>query len=98
MPHLAFVILLAMLLSVASAQRLTVKTSPRKELLGVLAAAGCTNLIVANSIIDAVTYSIPFETVKARLSIIPNISAADISKIADPYMKALTTYYANKRR
>lgn len=98
MPLASILFLALLLLSVASAQKLTAKGSPRKELLGVLAAAGCTNLIVANYIIDAVTYSIPFETVKARLAIIPNISAADISKVADPYMKALTTYYSNKKK
>lgn len=63
-----------------------------------LAAAGCNNLIVANYIIDAVTYNIPSDTIKARLSAIPNIKSSDISRVADPYMKALTTYYANKKK
>lgn len=91
------ILVLLLSLSTTWSQAQVARTSPRKTLLAVLSAAGCTNVIVANYIIDAVQFSIPSATVQARLRQIPNVLAVDISKVADPYMKALTTYLATKK-
>lgn len=74
-----------------------VKISPRKELLSVLAPVGCTNALVANIVIDAVTFNIPVDAVKARLANIPGVKDSDVAKISD-YMKTLTAYLAAKKK
>ena len=92
--NLFWLALLGCCLIFASAQ----KTSPRKELLTYLSSIGCTNQLVANYVIDAVTWNIPAATVVARLSIIPNVKATDLAKISDPYMKLLQTYVQAKAK
>jgi len=76
----------------------TLGDSPRKESLYFLSGIGCTNLLVANMVIDAVTFNIPATTVQARLSNIPNVLATDIAKISDPYMKQYAAYVAAKAK
>ena len=72
--------------------------SPRKEYHNFLAGIGCTNMVIANMIIDAVTWGIPAATVQDRLSSVPNVGRAEIAKVGDPYMKQFSAYLTAKAK